>query len=182
MILMSDYSLSELAERAGVTPRTIRYYIQSGLLPSPGTSGPGKHYDDRYLRRIHLIKRLQHTHLPLAEIRQRLDALDEEEIRELAHDADEAGAEPDSASDYIAGLLVRQRTGDLDDEPVRRLLEESRRRDPPPGKPLRRSRWERISLGPDIEIHVQRPLSRRKNRLLDEIVDFARELLEKEGP
>ena len=40
------YTLTELADLAGVTARTVRYYISQGLLPSAGRSGPGAKYDD----------------------------------------------------------------------------------------------------------------------------------------
>ena len=39
-----------------------------------------------------------------------------------------------------------------------------------------RSQWERISLGPDIELHVRRPLSRRDNRMVERLITFARQL------
>ena len=44
---MSDeprYSLTELADLGGVTPRTVRYYLGQGLLPAVGPSGPGSKY------------------------------------------------------------------------------------------------------------------------------------------
>jgi hypothetical protein len=44
-----------------------------------------------------------------------------------------------------------------------------------------RSAWERISLGPDIELHVRRPLSRRDNRQVDRLIAFARQLQEEEA-
>ena len=34
------YSLADLARLAGVTPRTVRYYVAQGLLPSPEQAGP----------------------------------------------------------------------------------------------------------------------------------------------
>ena len=40
------YSLTELADLAGVTPRTVRYYLAQGLLPAVGQTGPGSKYDD----------------------------------------------------------------------------------------------------------------------------------------
>src|SRR6476646_7155502 len=94
------YSLNELADLAGVTPRTVRYYLAQGLLPAVGQSGPGAKYDDRHLARLRLIRRLQNEHLPLAEIRRRLDGLGEDEIRELAGTT---GPEPpsDSALEYL---------------------------------------------------------------------------------
>ena len=38
------YGLTELADVAAVTPRTVRYYIAQGLLPAVGQSGPGAKY------------------------------------------------------------------------------------------------------------------------------------------
>ena len=43
------YSLTELADLAGVTPRTVRYYLAQGLLPAVGQSGPGSKYGDGHL-------------------------------------------------------------------------------------------------------------------------------------
>lgn len=98
------YALTELADLAGVTPRTIRYYLAQGLLPAVGQSGPGSKYDDRHLSRLRLIRRLQAEHLPLAEIRRRLDGLSDEEIRALGGTG--APAPPtDSALDYVRGIL-----------------------------------------------------------------------------
>ena len=68
---MADYTLQQLADEAGVTPRTIRYYIAQGLLASPG-AGSGARYTDAHLERLRLIRQLQRNHLPLAEIRKQL--------------------------------------------------------------------------------------------------------------
>ena len=55
----TEYSLQDLADLAGATPRTIRYYIAQGLLASPGRVGPGTTYTEGHLNRLRLIKRLQ---------------------------------------------------------------------------------------------------------------------------
>ncbi len=103
------YSLTELADLAGVTPRTVRYYLAQGLLPAVGAAGPGTRYDDRYLARLRLIRRLQAEHLPLAEIRRRLDDLGDDEIRELAG-AEEPDAPAGTALDYLRTVLGGQTT------------------------------------------------------------------------
>jgi DNA-binding transcriptional MerR regulator len=61
------------------------------------------------------------------------------------------------------------------------------RRAPVPPPPIRgtsaaaqRSQWERIGLGPDVELHVRRPLSRHQNRQVDRLVAIARDLLEED--
>ena len=35
-----EHPIGELADLAGVTPRTIRYYVSIGLLPAPEQAGP----------------------------------------------------------------------------------------------------------------------------------------------
>src|ERR671913_1542688 len=69
------YTLIDLARLADVTPRTVRYYVAQGLLPSPEAAGPATRYGEAHLARLRLIKRLQRDHLPLAEIRLRLERL-----------------------------------------------------------------------------------------------------------
>ena len=64
-----DYKVSELAEKAGVTKRTIHYYISKGLLMPPEGSGVSSLYNDEHLNRILLIKKLQSEYLPLNKIR-----------------------------------------------------------------------------------------------------------------
>ena len=103
------YALTELADLAGVTPRTVRFYLSQGLLPSPGATGPGVKYSEEHLDRLRLIRRLQREHLPLAEIRTRLSGLDGEDVARAVQLADEPGTEPldaaDTALDYVRRLL-----------------------------------------------------------------------------
>jgi hypothetical protein len=52
---------------------------------------------------------------------------------------------------------------------------------PPPEPPsLERSQWERLSLGPNVELHIRRPLSRHEQRRIDRLITIARQVL-KEG-
>ena len=65
-----DYKVSELADKAGVTKRTIHYYISKGLLLPPEGSGVNSLYNDEHLQRILLIKKLQAEYMPLNKIRE----------------------------------------------------------------------------------------------------------------
>jgi hypothetical protein len=53
---------------------------------------------------------------------------------------------------------------------------------PVPGRPqtIDRSTWERVSITPDIEIHVRRPLDRRSNKLVERLTRIARDLFDDE--
>ena len=83
-MLQFDISISDLAQRAGVSVRTIRYYINEGLLPAPEIRGRYTYYSENYIYRLELIHKLKNAFLPLKEIRQRMLSLTDEEVRELA--------------------------------------------------------------------------------------------------
>jgi DNA-binding transcriptional MerR regulator len=91
------YSLSDLARLADVTPRTVRYYVALGLLPSPEAAGPATRYGEGHLARLRLIRRLQRDHLPLAEIRIRLERMADDEIIATVSALD--AREPDPSQD-----------------------------------------------------------------------------------
>lgn len=65
-----EYKVSELADKAGVTKRTIHYYISKGLLMPAKGNGVNSIYDDEHLKRIFLIKKLQAEYMPLNKIRE----------------------------------------------------------------------------------------------------------------
>ena len=44
-----------------------------------------------------------------------------------------------------------------------------------------RSQWERHSLGPNIELHVRRPLSRLEQRRVERLITIARQVLKEDG-
>jgi DNA-binding transcriptional MerR regulator len=77
------YKLEELAEHAGVSPRTVRYYVQRGLLPAPEFRGKDTAYGRDHLLRLNAIKHLQRAHLPLEEIQARLTNATEVELLKL---------------------------------------------------------------------------------------------------
>ena len=78
---INQYRISELAEKVGVTKRTIHYYMGRGLLPSPNGAGLGTTYSDEHLYRIMLIKKLQDAYLPLEEIKKRMSGMSIEDVR-----------------------------------------------------------------------------------------------------
>ncbi|MEO5814493.1 MAG: MerR family transcriptional regulator [Gemmatimonadaceae bacterium] len=151
--------LPELADRAGVSIRTVRYYIQQGLLHEPEARGPGAHYTEEHLDRLLLVKRLQKEHLPLAEIRKAIQS-----------GAAEA-AVPRSARDYVRSVLGK---------PGAEMQVSSSRAPMQQAEEPVRSQWERITLAPDIELHLRRPLSRGMNKKVERLIDVARDLLEED--
>jgi DNA-binding transcriptional MerR regulator len=184
------YTLPQLAALADVTPRTVRYYIAQGLLPAPTGGGPGAHYTDTHLDRLRLIKKLQRAHQPLAAIRAQVRNLDDTQVAALA-DSTTPPPPASSAVDYIRAVIgdgppaaramsapaprawaTRALVGRAPDEP--RFVSAVRGPD--------RSQWERVSLTPDIELHIRRPLTRDQNKRVDRLIAIARELLEEDQP
>jgi DNA-binding transcriptional MerR regulator len=66
------YGVDELAERAGVSRRTVRYYVQRGLLPAPLGVGRGKHYSEQHLAKLVHIRDRQAEGVSLEDIAMRV--------------------------------------------------------------------------------------------------------------
>ncbi|MEE8523526.1 MAG: MerR family transcriptional regulator [Thermoanaerobaculia bacterium] len=66
------YSIGELAKLGGVSRRTVRYYVQRGLLEAPTGLGRGRHYTQRHLDTLIRIRKLQEAGRPLAAIDARI--------------------------------------------------------------------------------------------------------------
>ena len=64
------YSIDELSTLAGVTPRTVRYYIAQGLLDRPEGEKRGAHYLRRHLEQLLLTRRWTAAGLGLDRIRE----------------------------------------------------------------------------------------------------------------
>lgn len=62
------YGIEELARLSGVSRRTIRYYVQIGLLQAPVGERRAARYSADHLERLLKIRRLALNHVPLEEI------------------------------------------------------------------------------------------------------------------
>ncbi|MGW6273034.1 MerR family transcriptional regulator [Streptomyces sp. NPDC055060] len=66
-----EYRMEELAEAAGITVRTVRFYRERGLIPPPRREGRIAWYDDHHLARLRTIAALLdrgHTLSGIAEL------------------------------------------------------------------------------------------------------------------
>jgi DNA-binding transcriptional MerR regulator len=62
------YTIDELCEITGLTRRTIRYYVQEGLIDPPAGRGRGGFYFDSHLKKLQEIKAYQGQRLRLSDI------------------------------------------------------------------------------------------------------------------
>jgi len=176
---MADYTLQQLADEAGVTPRTIRYYIAQGLLASPG-AGSGARYTEAHLERLRLIRQLQRNHLPLAEIRKQLAG-------QAAVDYIRSVMPPPAPVQAMASAVASTKAPDWLSKTLTPPVAPARLvgppvRQPSPSQEPDRSQWDRVSLSQDVELHVRRPLTRDQNRRVDRLIGLARQLLEEDQP
>jgi DNA-binding transcriptional MerR regulator len=66
--------IGDLAKRAGLTLRTIRYYEERGLIePAARSKGGFRLYEENELRKLHLIRSLQLLDMPLAQVKSFFD-------------------------------------------------------------------------------------------------------------
>ncbi|MGW3730787.1 MerR family transcriptional regulator, partial [Streptomyces sp. NPDC000851] len=117
-------TIDELAARAGVTVRTVRFYGTKGLLPPP-VIGPRRvgHYGREHLARLALIEELQHQGMTLAAIERYLQQLPPDlTAHDLAiHRAVVASWAPDVVETVTRAELERRAGRALGDEDVERL-------------------------------------------------------------
>lgn len=103
-----DYKVSELADKAGVTKRTIHYYISKGLLLPPEGSGVNSLYNDEHLQRILLIKKLQAEYMPLNKIREYILENPTEKVQKEAKEI-----KTKMARDEVQEVYIRENICDI---------------------------------------------------------------------
>ena len=171
-----ELSIGELAQRTGVTRRTIRYYVEIGLLPPPAGAGKAAVYGREHLERLETIKELQAYRLSLEEIRDRLAGKPVRSPRELppgqmlmAEPAPDFSGDRSSAAEYMARL---RESGPVFSQA--RMLSARE-----PRSEYDAEQWLRISLSEDVELHLRRRAS-KSHRWLNRFIKEARRILEEE--
>ena len=98
--------IHEAAAEVGLTPRSVRYYEEIGLLtPAARSEGDYRLYDDTDLERLRFIKGLRDdAGFSLAEVAR---LLEDEEARERGHAAYHATTDPAERARILRDRLVR---------------------------------------------------------------------------
>jgi DNA-binding transcriptional MerR regulator len=68
--------IGEVADKAGVSVRALRYYEEQELLPADRSSGGQRHYPDTAVGRVRLIQQLYAAGLPSRVVRDVLPCVD----------------------------------------------------------------------------------------------------------
>lgn len=197
-------TIAELAERAGTTRRTIRYYVSEGLLPPPGGQGQRRVYTMDHLLRLRAIQRMKEAFLPLREIRRRLARMTPDEVRRLAHPSAEEpqrdrlaqvatllatvsppgatpiGAAPGLGASYVASQL--DQTIHRSIRPIQTSLRGVGTSSPEETTPIELDAtaddiWHRVTLAPGVELHYQPSRDRRRHEAIAHLIRAAMSLL-----
>ena len=137
------YKLDELAEQAGVSPRTVRYYVQRGLLPGPTFRGKDSSYGREHLVRLRAVKRLQDQFLPLDVIQEELAKRTLEQIERLA-----------SGKEQLSTVPVATPPA-------------------PKTEPARGTSWQRYELAPGLELNLAADAPESVRRLAEKLINDA---------
>jgi Ca-activated chloride channel family protein len=129
----APYGIEDLARLGGVSRRTIRYYIQEGLLPAPLGLGRGRHYGPDHLAQLTAVKALQGRGLSLDEVRRELETLP---LHGFAASASPAVWDPARAQPPSEPAVARPTPAG------------------PARPPMEASAWQRVELVPGVELHV----------------------------
>ncbi len=113
---MAEYSIDDLAARAGLPSSTIRMYVQRGLLGRPARRGRNAVYGPGHVERLAGIRRLQERGFSLAAIQQVFEMYDRgEDLPSLIDGGDAEPVQLDAAA--FAELLFPG--GEADPEVLR---------------------------------------------------------------
>jgi DNA-binding transcriptional MerR regulator len=127
--------IGELAERAGTTTRTLRYYESRGLLPARRAVNGYRAYDEEDLRLLRQIRLLQDFGFELEETRPFVDCLRAghpsgdscpaslEVYRRKLAELDEVLERLRAVREQVAGQLLRAQLEATAAEPLERLCE-----------------------------------------------------------
>lgn len=104
------YNIETLAKMTGLTRRTIRYYIQRGLLDPPLGGGRGSYYTDDHLAQLERIKKWSVQGVPIIHMKAMLSGRKPQITVDLP-----AGAKTTLSEQFIIsdGIMLTFRPGQL---------------------------------------------------------------------
>ena len=114
------YRIGEVASIANVSKRTIDYYTQLGLLDVTRSESNYRYYSEKAIEQLKLIEQYKKQHLPLEEIKERLQVgikRDIEKIERLFEKVDQLTSQMKDLESEI--LKIRPYLEGLDDQQLK---------------------------------------------------------------
>jgi DNA-binding transcriptional MerR regulator len=147
------YLIEELCRRTGFSRRTVRYYVQEGLVDPPAGRGRGGYYSDLHVAQLARIRVLQEQGYRLNAIR---GMLAPQVPAEAAKPAEAPTAEP---------LVATEPAADAARSPMA----------------VPRQSWTRHVVARGVELHVSAEAASRLGPAVATALDALRSIIEHEG-
>jgi DNA-binding transcriptional MerR regulator len=201
--MTNELTLEDLAKQSGLPLRTLRFYIQEGILQGPDTHGKYARYSEQHLDRLKLIQRLKNLRLPIQEIRHLLNNMTPEEISQIRQYQDVLKPNMDmnsynrsakstppspgaSALEYIHDLergrdniqpFIKYSTDDV-------MIPNNLRAVPPPRITKKQNKkevrdeetWKRVVIGEGVELNVREPMNTEEEEKVKQLIEMAQKL------
>jgi len=203
--MSEEYSLEDLERLSGLPVRTLRFYIQEGLLPGPDTRGKFARYSHKHLATLEFIRRMKSIRLPLQQIRQLLDSMSTEEVKEMLSaplttttkfNADLVGEDQpirfkmdktdemknfNFVADQNINFYLKEDVPRQYGSPMPARSPKLNSPDPQKADKQVEETWQRIRLADGVELQVRKPLDRETALLVAELRSHARRFFEPDG-
>ena len=192
-----SYSLNDLAHAAGIEARTIRSYIERGLIPGATARGRAASYSREHLSRLQVIKSIRRARpdIGLSEIRIVLQGLNPDQIHALAGGSITAAIRAINTSMQPDDVDPLEIAADDDDEIPRTIdWEQSASKLTgaerlvsllrevigflPSSPASKTEQWQRIAVTPDVELSVRAEFDANQLAAFRELADLLRYLLQ----
>ena len=119
---MSDYSLDELEELTGIAKRTIRFYIQKGLVEAPFGARRTPSYTSKHVEQLLLVKQFKAAGLNLSKIAESMSSGPEALTQKSVKVGEVSVISRVQIAPVIALDIDRQQS-DLSEEAIRNLAD-----------------------------------------------------------
>lgn len=177
-----EMTIGELAKKAGVTTRTIRFYVSEGLLPPPQIRGRKNLYSSKHLTALRVITAMKANYLPLSRIALELENLTEEQMTELlakiegiqkqgCYGIAEMFPAPPSIIRDPQARLVKEEHAPYGAQPMPDKAHEDL---PPPEYLMNTENWKKIRIRDGVELHFKAVRDEAVLNWLEDIVVHAR--------
>lgn len=199
-----NYTIEELSDLTGIPVRTIRSYVEKGLLEAPPHKGPKTRYQEEHRSVLDAIRLLKRQGIKgISDIRDHLESMSLEEIELISHETpsrdqmkspstrpSKDSSKSMSTLEFISSARKRARSDSprprkkswgtdfsqvLDEE----LGEKSIARRKIAEKSTYASSWTEFRVSDDVKIIVRGNLDIDEERNFGKIARFVRELLRK---
>lgn len=185
-------SLTDLSQTTGESERTLRYWVQFGLLSGPLEKGPAARYPAEHVARVAWIRGRQAEGVPLKaillEVQRSERGVADRKGPSLPMPADQqrlgsmpshAGQELTAIQEYLAraNLLTHRASSPVSPQPPNTSAQRPMAVEwnPP------RTRWEHVQLDDGVELLIKRPLDTWRQRKIEKLLRYAATLFANPG-